>query len=172
MEYGLLVPVRGPAPSPPSARRLAGAVLTAALALCSRAQRIAVDAAAVLETLLCGDITRTRARSCPPRPHRGVYKLTTEQAKSSANLARSRVLRIGHAMTTAMTLMTEAMLGTIGGNIRRAADHADELIAHSQEHSFSEYEIWGQIFQGILTAQCGDTVNGIHAARRPSIVPR
>jgi predicted ATPase len=89
-----------------------------------------------------------------------------EQAKVAAALARSRARQIGHAMTTAMTLMTEAMLGTIGGDLDRAAEQADELVAHSREHSFTEYETWGRIFRGLLQAQRSDVAGGIDAARQ------
>jgi hypothetical protein len=39
---------------------------------------VAIDAAAVAEALLCGEITTPRARFWPPRPRGGVYELTSE----------------------------------------------------------------------------------------------
>jgi len=70
------------------------------------------------------------------------------------------------AFTTALALDGEALLGALGADPQRAAVHADEMMAHSIEHSFADYEQRARFIQGALLAQGGDPQHGLELMRR------
>jgi predicted ATPase len=72
---------------------------------------------------------------------------------------------MGLAFTAALALDGEALLGTLGADPKRAAVHADEMMAHSVEHSFADYEQRARFIQGALLAQSGDPQHGLELMR-------
>ena len=84
-----------------------------------------------------------------------------EQAAAAAGqaLAHARSMRL--AFTTAFALDGEALLGALGADPQRAAAHANELVAHSMEHSLADFELRARFIQGALLAQGGDPQHGI-----------
>jgi class 3 adenylate cyclase/tetratricopeptide (TPR) repeat protein len=84
-----------------------------------------------------------------------------EQAAAAAGRALARARDMGLAFTTALALDGEAFLGALGADLKRAAVHADEMMAHSIEHSFADYEQRARFSQGALLAQSGDPRRGI-----------
>jgi class 3 adenylate cyclase/tetratricopeptide (TPR) repeat protein/ABC-type transport system involved in cytochrome c biogenesis ATPase subunit len=84
-----------------------------------------------------------------------------EQAAAVAGQALARARSMGLAFTTALALDGEALLGALGADLKRAAVHADEAMAHSIEHSLADYEQRARFIQGALLAQSGDSQHGI-----------
>jgi class 3 adenylate cyclase/predicted ATPase len=84
-----------------------------------------------------------------------------EQSASAAERALARARSIGFAFTTALALYNEAFLGALGADLQRAAAHADEAMAHSIEHSLTDYEHRTRFIQGALLANSGDPRQGI-----------
>jgi class 3 adenylate cyclase/tetratricopeptide (TPR) repeat protein len=88
-----------------------------------------------------------------------------EQAAAAARQSLARARGMGLAFTTAFALDGEALLGALGGDLQRAAAHADEAMAHSIEHSFPDFEQRARFIQGALLAQGGDPQHGIDLMR-------
>jgi len=88
-----------------------------------------------------------------------------EQAAAGAGQALARARSMGLAFTTALALDGEALLGALGADPKRAAVHADEMMAHSIEHSFADYEQRARFIQGALLAQSGDPRHGLELMR-------
>jgi predicted ATPase len=84
-----------------------------------------------------------------------------EQAAAVAGQALARARSMGLPFTTALALDGEALLGALGADLKRAAVHADEAMAHSIEHSLADYEQRARFIQGALLAQSGDPQLGI-----------
>jgi predicted ATPase len=84
-----------------------------------------------------------------------------EQAAAVAGQALARARSMGLPFTTALALDGEALLGALGADLKRAAVHADEAMAHSIEHSLADYEQRARFIQGALLAQSGDPQHGI-----------
>src|SRR5262249_55719440 len=55
-----------------------------------------IDATAVPEPMLCGDVTTPRKRSWPFRPHHGVYELTTEASMELVGVLALRKAEYRH----------------------------------------------------------------------------
>ncbi|WP_426616075.1 AAA family ATPase [Bradyrhizobium sp. McL0616] len=77
------------------------------------------------------------------------------------NLARTRE----QSFTTALALGNVVVLGTIGGDAKRALAHADEAISLSIEHEFAAVERRARFFRGALLAQAGELPAGIELMR-------
>jgi class 3 adenylate cyclase/tetratricopeptide (TPR) repeat protein len=90
-----------------------------------------------------------------------------EQAAALAGQALARARSLGLAFTTALALDGEALLGALGADLKRAAVHADEAMAHSIEHSLADYEQRARSIQGALLAQSGDPRHGIELMQSP-----
>jgi tetratricopeptide (TPR) repeat protein len=84
-----------------------------------------------------------------------------EHAAAVAGQALARARSMGLPFTTALALDGEALLGALGADLKRAAVHADEAMAHSIEHSLADYEQRARFIQGALLAQSGDPQHGI-----------
>jgi class 3 adenylate cyclase/tetratricopeptide (TPR) repeat protein len=84
-----------------------------------------------------------------------------EQAAAVAGQALARARSMGLPFTTALALDGEALLGALGADLKRAAVHADEAMAHSIEHSLADYEQRARFIQGALLARSGDPQHGI-----------
>jgi class 3 adenylate cyclase/tetratricopeptide (TPR) repeat protein len=84
-----------------------------------------------------------------------------ERAAAVGEQAMARARTMGLAFTVALALDGQALLGALGADLRRAAAHADEAMAHSIEHSFPDYEQRARFIQGALLAQSGDAQHGI-----------
>jgi class 3 adenylate cyclase len=84
-----------------------------------------------------------------------------EQAAAVAEQALARARSMGLAFTTALALDGEALLGALGADLKRAAVHSDEAMAHSIEHSLADYEQRARFIQGALLAQSDDPQRGI-----------
>jgi tetratricopeptide (TPR) repeat protein len=84
-----------------------------------------------------------------------------EQAAAVAGQALARARSMGLPFTTALALDGEALLGALGADLKRAAVHADEAMAHSIEHSLADYEQRARFIQGALLAQSSDPQHGI-----------
>ena len=89
-----------------------------------------------------------------------------EQSAAAAEKAESRARAIGLAFTTALSLSNMAVLGTIGGDPRRALANADEAIAISVDNEFAVCDQRARFFRGALLAQAGDPQLGIELMRR------
>jgi class 3 adenylate cyclase/tetratricopeptide (TPR) repeat protein len=89
-----------------------------------------------------------------------------EQATAAAGQALARARTMGLAFTTALALDGEALLGALGADLKRAAVHADEAIAHTIEHGIANYEQRARFIQGALLAQSGDPQRGIELMRK------
>jgi predicted ATPase len=88
-----------------------------------------------------------------------------EQGAAVAGQALARARAMGLAFTTAFALDGEALLGALGGDLQRAAAHAEEAMAHSIEHSLPDFEQRARFIQGALLAQSGDPQHGIDLMR-------
>src|SRR5262249_7777140 len=88
-----------------------------------------------------------------------------EQAATSAMEAVARARVIGHAITSAVALHSEVVLGAFGGDLQRAATQTDELVAHCIEHSLASFENWARFNQGAILARRGDPRHGIEVMR-------
>jgi class 3 adenylate cyclase/tetratricopeptide (TPR) repeat protein len=88
-----------------------------------------------------------------------------EQAAAAAEKAETRVRAIGLAFTTALAFCNMAILGTIGGDPRRALANADESIAISVDNEFASIDRRARFFRGSLLAQSGDPQAGIELMR-------
>src|SRR5262249_32633286 len=84
-----------------------------------------------------------------------------EQAAAVAGQALARARRLGLAFTTVFALDGEALLGSLGSDLKRAGAHADEAMALSIEHSFADFEQTPGFIQGALSAKSGDAQRGI-----------
>jgi predicted ATPase len=73
---------------------------------------------------------------------------------------------MGLAFTTALALDNEALLGALGADLKRAAVHADEAMAHTIEHGIADYEHRARFIQGALLAQSGNPQRGIELMRK------
>jgi class 3 adenylate cyclase/tetratricopeptide (TPR) repeat protein len=89
-----------------------------------------------------------------------------EQAAVIAEQAVLRARSLALAFTTALALDGAAILGALGGNLKRAAAFADEAVAHSIEHSLADYEQRARFIQGALLVQSGDPQHGIEVIDR------
>jgi predicted ATPase/class 3 adenylate cyclase len=89
-----------------------------------------------------------------------------EQAAAAAGQALARARTMGLAFTTALALDGEALLGALGADLKRAAVHADEAIAHTIEHGIANYEQRARFIRGALLAQSGDPQRGIELMRK------
>jgi predicted ATPase len=89
-----------------------------------------------------------------------------EQAAAAAGQALARARTMGLAFTTALALDGEALLGALGADLKRAAVHADEAIAHTIEHGIADYEQRARFIQGALLAQSGNPQRGIELMRK------
>jgi class 3 adenylate cyclase/tetratricopeptide (TPR) repeat protein/ABC-type transport system involved in cytochrome c biogenesis ATPase subunit len=88
-----------------------------------------------------------------------------EQSAAAAEKAETRARAIGRAFTTALGFTNLAVLGTIGGDPRRALALADEAIALSVENEFASPDRRARFFRGSLIAQAGDLQAGIDLMR-------
>ena len=88
-----------------------------------------------------------------------------EQSAAAAEKAETRVRAIGFAFTTALAFCNMAVLGTIGGDPRRALANADEAIAISVDNEFASIDRRARFFRGSLLAQAGDPQLGIELMR-------
>lgn len=88
-----------------------------------------------------------------------------EQSAAVAEKAESGARAIGLAFTTALALSNMAVLGTIGGDPRRALANADEAIAISADNEFASTDQRARFFRGSLLAQAGDPQLGIELMR-------
>jgi tetratricopeptide (TPR) repeat protein len=84
-----------------------------------------------------------------------------DQAVTAVSSALAAAKEVGHAVTTAMALIAEAKLGTIGGDPERAAASAESALAVCIEHGLADWENWSRYFQGELLARRGDPQQGI-----------
>ncbi|MET4607572.1 class 3 adenylate cyclase/predicted ATPase [Bradyrhizobium sp. JR4.1] len=91
----------------------------------------------------------------------GYPKQSTTIVERTETLARTRE----QSFTTALALGNIAVLGTIGGDAKRALAHADEAISLSIEHEFAAIERRARFFRGALLAQAGDLQVGIELMR-------
>jgi tetratricopeptide (TPR) repeat protein len=89
-----------------------------------------------------------------------------EQSAAAAEKAETRARAIGLAFTTALALGNMAVLGTIGGDPRRALANADEAIAISVDNEFATSEHRARFYRGCLLAQAGDPQLGLELMRR------
>jgi predicted ATPase len=89
-----------------------------------------------------------------------------EQAAAAAGQALVRARTMGLAFTTALALDNEALLGALGADLKRAAVHADEAMAHTIEHGIADYEHRARFIQGALLAQSGNPQRGIELMRK------
>ena len=88
-----------------------------------------------------------------------------DQSADAAEKAESRARQIGRSFTIALTLGNIVVLGTIGGDARRALAHADEAISLSVDNEFAGIERRSRFFRGALLAQAGDLQPGIELMR-------
>jgi class 3 adenylate cyclase/tetratricopeptide (TPR) repeat protein len=88
-----------------------------------------------------------------------------EQSAAAAEKAETRTRAIGLAFTTALAFSNMAVLGTIGGDPRRALAKADEAIAISVDNEFASSDQRARFFRGALLAQAGDPQLGIELMR-------
>jgi class 3 adenylate cyclase/predicted ATPase len=88
-----------------------------------------------------------------------------EQAATAAMEAVARARVIGHAVTSAVALHAEVVLGAFGGNLQRAATQTDEMVVHCIQHSLASFENWARFYQGAILAQRGDPWHGIEIMR-------
>ncbi|WGR70257.1 MULTISPECIES: AAA family ATPase [unclassified Bradyrhizobium] len=91
----------------------------------------------------------------------GYPKQSTTIVERTETLARTRE----QSFTTALALGNIVVLGTIGGDAKRALAHADEAISLSIEHEFAAIERRARFFRGALLAQGGDLQVGIELMR-------
>ncbi len=84
-----------------------------------------------------------------------------EQSAATAENAETRARAMGRAYTTAMGFTSIAILGTVGGDPRRALSRVDEAIALSVENEFASLNRRARFFRGSLMAQAGDLEAGI-----------
>jgi class 3 adenylate cyclase/predicted ATPase len=84
-----------------------------------------------------------------------------EQAATAAMEAVARAKVIGHAVTSAVALHAEAVLGAFGGDLQRAATQTDEMVVHCIQHSLANFENWARFYQGAISARRGDPRHGI-----------
>ena len=89
-----------------------------------------------------------------------------EQSAAAAEKAENRARSIGLAFTTALALGNMAVLGTIGGDPRRALANADEAIAISVDNEFATSDHRARFFRGCLLAQAGDPQLGLELMSR------
>jgi tetratricopeptide (TPR) repeat protein len=89
-----------------------------------------------------------------------------EQSAAAAEKAETGARAIGLAFTTALALSNIAVLGTIGGDPRRALANADEAIAISGENEFASPYHRARFFRGALLAQGGDPQLGNELMRK------
>src|SRR5262249_13270869 len=89
-----------------------------------------------------------------------------EQAAAAAGQALVRARTMALAFTTALALDNEALLGALGADLKRAAVHADEAMAHTIEHGIADYEHRARFIQGALLAQSGNPQRGIELMRK------
>jgi tetratricopeptide (TPR) repeat protein len=89
-----------------------------------------------------------------------------EQSAAAAEKAETGARAIGLAFTTALALSNIAVLGTIGGDPRRALANADEAIAISGENEFASPYQRARFFRGALLAQDGDPQLGNELMRK------
>jgi tetratricopeptide (TPR) repeat protein len=88
-----------------------------------------------------------------------------EQSAAAAEKAETRARVIGHPFTTALAFSNMAVLGTIGGDPRRALANADEAIAISAENEFASPNYRASFVRGALLADAGDSQPGIELMR-------
>lgn len=88
-----------------------------------------------------------------------------EQSAAAAEKAETRARVIGHPFTTALAFSNMAVLGTIGGDPRRALANADEAIAISAENEFASPNYRASFVRGSLLADAGDSQPGIELMR-------
>jgi class 3 adenylate cyclase/DNA-binding SARP family transcriptional activator/predicted ATPase len=88
-----------------------------------------------------------------------------EQAATAAMEAVARARAIGHAITSAVALHAEVVLGAFGGDLQRAATQTDEMVVHCIEHSLANFENWARFYQGAILARRGDPRHGIEVMR-------
>jgi tetratricopeptide (TPR) repeat protein len=92
----------------------------------------------------------------------GYPQLAIANAEQALGRARAK----GHAISIALSLVGELLLGSFGADPQQAALHADELAAHCVEHSLDNYKHWACFHQGALLARHGDPNQGIDIMRR------
>jgi predicted ATPase len=88
-----------------------------------------------------------------------------QQAADAAKRALARARSLGLAFTIAFALDGEALLGVFGADAHGSKARADEVMAHSLEHSLADYEQRARFIQGALLAQGGDPGHGIELMR-------
>jgi len=88
-----------------------------------------------------------------------------DQSAAAAEKAETRARAIGLAFTTALAFSNMAVLGTIGGDPRRALANADEAAAISVDNEFASIDQRARFFRGSLLAQAGDPQLGIELMR-------
>jgi tetratricopeptide (TPR) repeat protein len=88
-----------------------------------------------------------------------------EQSAAAAEKAEARARVIGLPFTTALAFSNMAVLGTIGGDPRRALANADEAIAISVENEFASPNYRASFVRGSLLADAGDSKLGIELMR-------
>jgi class 3 adenylate cyclase/tetratricopeptide (TPR) repeat protein len=89
-----------------------------------------------------------------------------EQSAAAAQKAETGARALGLAFTIALSLSNIAVLGTIGGDPRRALANADEAIAISGENEFASPYHRARFFRGALLAQGGDPQLGNELMRK------
>jgi tetratricopeptide (TPR) repeat protein len=88
-----------------------------------------------------------------------------EQASAAAKQAIANARAMGRAFTLALALDGEAFLALLGADLPTLAAHTDEAMAHSVEHSLSDFEHRARFMQGALLAQGSDPKRGIELMR-------
>jgi predicted ATPase len=88
-----------------------------------------------------------------------------EQAVATASQALAGAQGVGHAVTTAMAFLAQAILGSIGGDPERAAIFADKTLAICVEHDLADWACWAHFSKGDLLARRGEPQQGIAVMR-------
>ena len=88
-----------------------------------------------------------------------------EQSAAAAEKAETRARAIGRTFTTALALTNMAVLGTIGGDLRRSLAYADEAISLSVDNEFAGLDRRARFFRGSLLARAGDLQLGLELMR-------
>jgi len=84
-----------------------------------------------------------------------------EQGRARISDALLSARRFGHANTLAYVLLYACMIDLLGGSARELAQHAEELIALSNEHGFALWLGWATILYGQSLIAVGKVEEGL-----------
>jgi len=84
-----------------------------------------------------------------------------ERSAAAVEKAETRARAMGRTFTTALALTNMAVLGTIGGDLRRSLAYADEAISLSVDNEFAGLDRRARFLRGSLLAQAGDLQLGL-----------